>query len=198
MIKQVLFSGRVEVGVSDINDGNMRFFGEGDEAGIIENQEKLGESIGLSGEKIARVRTIYDGRTCFTDYAEITRDNLKDYSISNAELKIPVTDGLITKCPEVGLFLPLADCLGMAVFDEAKNIAGLLHAGRHNVEQDGPRKFIKQFVEKYGSHPQDLKIYFSPYARNYHIHKLNNMTLDEATRKQLVGEGVPLENIIDS
>lgn len=41
MIKQVLFDGKVEVGISEINDGNMRFFGGGDEAEIIENQEKL-------------------------------------------------------------------------------------------------------------------------------------------------------------
>ena len=34
MIRQVLFDGKVEVGISEISDGNMRFFGDGDEAGV--------------------------------------------------------------------------------------------------------------------------------------------------------------------
>lgn len=38
MIKQVLFDGKVKVGISEISNGNMRFFGDGDEAGVIENQ----------------------------------------------------------------------------------------------------------------------------------------------------------------
>lgn len=38
MIRQVLFDGKVEVGISEISDGNMRFFGDGDEADVIENQ----------------------------------------------------------------------------------------------------------------------------------------------------------------
>ena len=66
MKKLVLFDGLVEIEVSDIRDGNMRFFGEGDETEVIKRQERLGELIGLNGDKIARLRTIYDGRNEYT------------------------------------------------------------------------------------------------------------------------------------
>lgn len=194
MIKQILFDGKVEVGISEINDGNMRFFGDSDEREIIENQKKLGKMIAL--DNVARIRIIYNGRDCFTEFAEIVKDNLSEYNIENSEKIIPVSDGLITRDKEVGILLPLADCLGAVVFDEKQKIVGLLHAGRQNVEQNGPRKFIEYFVNNFGSNAPDLKIYFSPYALNYRIIKLDK-NLGEAAKEQFVDAGVLLDNIID-
>ncbi|MBR5408963.1 polyphenol oxidase family protein [Candidatus Saccharibacteria bacterium] len=194
MIKQILFDGKVEVGISEIDDGNMRFFGDDDERKIIENQKKLGKMIVL--DNVARIRTVYDGRDCFTEFAEIVKDNLSEYSTENSEKIIPVSDGLITKEKEVGMLLPLADCLGAVVFDEKQKIVGLLHAGRQNVEQNGPKKFIEYFVNNFGGNAPDLKIYFSPYALNYRIFKLDK-NLGEAVKEQFADAGVLLDNIID-
>ena len=195
MIKQVLFDGKVEVGISEIKDGNMRFFGDGDEQEIINNQRNLSELIALDGA--ARIRTIYGKREVFTDYFEITEKNLSDYSIENSEEKIPVSDGLVTKEKEVGLLLPLADCLGVVAFDKKQGIVGLLHAGRHNIEQNGPKKFIGFFVNNFGSNTTDIKLYFSPYALNYRIAKLDKKGLAEAATEQFLEAGIPPENISD-
>ena len=81
------------------------------------------------------------------------------YNILNFETQIPVSDGLVTKCIDVGILLPLADCLGIVVFDEGRQALGLLHAGRHNVEQSGPKKFIGYFCKKFDTKPENLKIY---------------------------------------
>ena len=194
MIKRFLFNGKIEVGISEIDDGNMRFFGDGDELEIIKNQRKM---VGLMGlNDAARIRTIYGERSNFTDYYEITKENLPEYSINNIENEIPVSDGLVTRETGVGILLPLADCLGAVVFDERQEIVGLLHAGRQDVEQDGPRKFIEYFVKSFGSSASDLKIYFSPYALNYHVFKLDK-NLGEAAKEQFTGAGVLLDNIID-
>ena len=197
MIKQVLFGGKVEVEISEISDGNMRFFGDGDETEIIENQKKLGEVLDLGGDKIVRVRTIYGDRKDFTDFYEISDENLLEYVINNPEEKIPVSDGLITKCSNVGILLPLADCLGIVAFDEEHQVLGLLHSGRQNVEQYGSRKFIEYFVRNFNSNPEKLKVYFSPYALNYQIFKFDNKLLSEAAKEQLMDAGVLLENILD-
>lgn len=196
MIKEVLFDGKVEIGISEINDGNMRFFG-GDELEVIENQGRLGKFLELSSDRIARVKTVYSERRCFTEYAEIIKDNLSKYSIKNFEVEIPVSDGLITREVEVGILLPLADCLGIVAFDEGQRAVGLLHAGRQNVEQDGPKKFIEYFVNNFGSNAGDIKLYFSPHALNYHIFKLDNKGLAEAAKEQFVSAGILLDNIID-
>ena len=197
MIKQVLFDGKVEVAISDISDGNMRFFG-GDETEIIKNQEKLGKALNLTGEKNARIRTIYGNRKDFTDFYKITDKNLPEYAIINSEEQIPVSDGLITRCSNVGILLPLADCLGIVVFDREHQAVGLLHSGRQNIEQYGPKKFIEYFVKVSNSNPEKLKVYFSPYALDYQIYRFDNKLLSEVTREQLTEAGVLLENVIDS
>ena len=149
MIKEVLFDNRVEVGVSEIRDGSMRLLGSDDEGAIIKNQEELSELVGLDGNKVARLRTIYDGRNSFTDYYEISSDNLSEYVVSNSEKQIPVSDGLVTREKDLGILLPLADCLGAVVYDPEHEVLGLLHAGRHNIEQEGPKKFIEYFVNHF-------------------------------------------------
>lgn len=199
MIKQDLFKGRVEVGISETSDGNMRFFresGEGENE-IIKNQRKLGSSFTSSESRLVRVRTIYDERKDFTDYREITGENLASYSIENPEEEILVSDGLVTRDSKIGLFLPLADCLGVVVFDERQEILGLLHAGRHNIEQEGAKKFIEYFKEKFGSEARDLALYFSPHAVNYPIFKFKERGLSEVATEQFLDSGVLEENIFN-
>lgn len=196
MIKRILFDDKVEVGISEIDDGNMRFFGDGDESEIIENQKRLGKMIDLND--IVRIRTIYGERKNFTEYTEITRENLVEYSIDNSEKEIPVSDGLVAREAEVGILLPLADCLGVMAFDGKQRIVGLLHSGRQNIEQDGPRKFIEYFVNNFGSDTKNIKLWFSPYALNYRIFKLENKGLGEAAREQFINAGILPDNIIDS
>lgn len=193
MKKQTIFNEQVTIAISENQDGNMRFFDDNEQE-IIQNQTRLGESIGLTNDNIARLKTVYNERKIFTEYFEITPENLEKYSIQNSEKNIPTSDGLITKDPNIGLLLPLADCLGIVVFD-GENL-GLVHAGRHNVEQNGPKKFIEYFVKRFGSKPETIKAYFSPYSVNYHIDKLDK-DLGEAATEQLKEAGVLSENIVN-
>ena len=197
MIKYSLFNNKVEVAISELKDGNMRFFGSENEEEIIDNQSKLGREVGLTGEQIARVRTVYGDRNVFTNYQEITHDILSSYVIRVSEQQILVSDGLATKCADVGLLLPLADCLGAVVYDEKIGVLGLLHSGRQNLEQNGAQKFVDFLVRKFGSDPKNLKIYFSPYALDYKIFKLDNKSLSTAATEQFLAAGVLVENIID-
>ena len=195
MKKQVLFEGAAEIGISDIRDGSMRFLGEGDEAEIIKRQNSLGELVGLDGENVARIRTVYEGRSEYTFYDEINDDNISEYSINNNEAMILISDGLVTKRKGIGMLLPLADCVGAVVYDVKKQILGLLHAGRHNIEQYGPEKFIEFLCDKYECNPKDLRVYFSPFAQNYQIYELNNQKMSDAIFEQLTKSGVLAENI---
>ena len=154
----------------------------------------MGKVLNLSGNKIARIRTIYGDRKNFTDFCEITDENLPEYTVSRSEEQIPVSDGLVTKCSAVGILLPLADCLGIVVFDEENRVVGLLHSGRQNIEQYGPKKFIEYFVKNFDSDPKELKIYFSPHALYYQIFKFDNKLLSEVAKEQLIEAGVLLKN----
>ena len=197
MIRKSLFNNQIEVAISDIADGSMRYFGNGEEDTIIKNQQKLAKSISLNSDQIARIRTVYEGRNNYTDYYEVTNENLADYSIKNPESKIAISDGLVTKDRKIGILLPLADCLGAVVYAEGQGVIGLLHAGRHNIEQNGPELFIKFLVENYSINPNELKLYFSPYAISYRITILGNKTMRDATMEQFIKSGILKDNIID-
>ncbi len=198
MIEAITFCKKVKIAISDLSDGNMRAFEKSDQAEVVGNQLKLGNSLGLDSDRVMRLKTIYDGRTEYTDYAEITPDNVANFNVQKTESEIPTTDGLVTKVKNLGLLLPLADCLAMVVYDEKNGLLGLLHGGHHNVEQDGPRKFIEYLKTRFGSKVENLKVYYSPCAQNYPVHKLNNEKLPVAATRQLLEAGVSLDNIAES
>ena len=196
-MKTLLSIKGIRIAISDIHDGNMRFFDSEkygviheDEQEIISSQNKLTNAINANPEMVARVRTIYSNRNDFTFYEKITHKNISKFSIKNSESKIPVTDGLVTDDPEIGFLLPLADCLGIVVYDEIHHALGLLHAGRHNIEQNGPAKFIEYFCSSFKSDPKNLRVYFSPCAQEYEITKLNNQKMPDAATKQLSSVGI--------
>ena len=197
-MQKITLSNHAIIGVSDKFDGNMRVFTNIDERTIIDNQTKLANTIALPPYKVARVHVDYDHRDNFTVYQEITQNNIEPYSIINPEPQIPLADGFITRDSNIGFLLPLADCLGIVVLDETKHIIGLVHAGRHNVEQDGPKKFIEYFITKFNSQADTLKIYFSPCAQNYEIFSLDHQKLPIIAKNQLISAGVLPNNIIES
>lgn len=186
----------IKIAYSTLADGNMRVFGAENEAEIIKNQMNLGARIGVSN--IARIRTTYDDRTDFTRYYEITDKNLEDFEVTKTEVTIPISDGLYTTLKEVGLLLPIADCLGIVVYDPKTEVLGLLHSGRQNLEQEGAKRFIDELVERYYINPADLKVFFSPCAQNYEIYALENQKLPDVAKAQLKKAGVKPENIEES
>lgn len=198
MRKIRIFDEKIVVGISDLEDGTMRAFDGENEDVVIENQKKLCEQMGISPDLVARVKTVYQGRDEYTFYDEVTSEGVGSFSIINEEMKIPTTDGLATKCKDVGFLLPLADCIGIVVYDKQKQILGLLHAGRHNVEQYGPKKYIEYLCGHFKSKPEDLMVYFSPCAQNYTITSLNNTKMPDAAKEQLLRMGVLEQNIVRS
>jgi copper oxidase (laccase) domain-containing protein len=91
-------------------------------------------------------------------------------------------DALFTKTKKLGLFLPLADCLGAVIYDDEYGVLGVSHLGRQAAEQYGATKTIRYMVDNFGSNPAKLKIWLSPAAgkANYPLWNRNNMGLAEA------------------
>lgn len=171
-----VFGGKVRIAVSDKTDGNMRVFDEAERDEVLQNQEKFGAALGV--DKLMTVRCSYDRE----DFARYVTDE-------NA----PESDGIVVARDDVGLILPLADCLGVVLYDARSGRMMLAHAGRHNLEQDG----LVKAVQYLGGNPTDVRVFFSPVAgkENYKIEKLNEMGIAESALEQLVRAGVLAENI---
>lgn len=195
MLVQNLFNNKVALAISTLEDGNMRAFSDAEFETVLENQSKLTVTLKTTADRTARVLTTYIDRKSFTEYFEINDDTLSQHVVEKPESDLINADGLVAKSKDFALLLPLADCLGVVVYDEAQNILGLLHSGRQNLEEDGAYKFVEFLKENYACDPKNLKIYFTPHAQNFEIFALNNAKLAEAAEEQLVRAGVKVENI---
>ena len=104
---------------------------------------------------------------------------------------ISASDGLATRTPGVGVFLPLADCPGVVIYDPHQRILMVVHAGRHNLEQDGLVKAV-EFLTGLGSQPRDLTAWISPTAgaENYPVEAFGGQGLLQIATNQLAKAGV--------
>ena len=195
MLVQNLFNNKVVFAISTLEDGNMRAFSDAEFETVLENQSKLSVALRTTTDKTARVLTTYIDRKSFTEYYEINNETLSQHVVEKPESDLINADGLVAKSKDFALLLPLADCLGVVVYDKAQNILGLLHSGRQNLEEDGAYKFVEFLKENYACDPKNLEIYFTPHAQNFEIFALNNVRLAEAAEEQLVRAGVKAENI---
>ena len=195
MLTQKLFDNKVALVISTLDDGNMRAFSDNEFETVLENQSKLSIALGTLANKTARVLTTYTNRKSFTEYYEITPESLPEHSIERPESDLVCADGLVTKTKEFVMLLPLADCLGIVIYDEEQGVLGLLHSGRQNLEEDGAYKFANYLKEQFGCKPEDLRVYFTPHAQNFEIFALDHAKLAEAAEEQLSRAGVKNENI---
>lgn len=195
MLIQNLFDSKVKLAVSTLEDGNMRAFSDAEFESVLENQSKLAIALETTSDKTARVLTTYVDRKSFSEYYEVDSTTILEHTIEKSEPDLKLADGLITKSKDFALLLPLADCLGVVIYDPEQNILGLLHSGRQNLEEDGAYKFIEFLKDNYNCKPENLRAYFTPHAQDFEIYALDNAKLAEAAEEQLVRAGVKTENI---
>lgn len=195
MVKKFDILGEVEILLSDKSDGNMKAVGlsgsELDEA--LFNDTKLVSELGLQLDDVALVRVTYD-RDDYLTFREVedTREN-------NLVLRedVPISDGLLTSKTGVGLFLPLADCLGVVIYDRSKKVLMMVHCGRHTTLQGGAGKTVQYMKVNKGCAAADMYVWMSPSAggKNYPLHDMGGISLIDAAMEGLLAEGVPLQNI---
>ncbi|PID30517.1 hypothetical protein CR983_02580 [Candidatus Saccharibacteria bacterium] len=143
---------------------------------------------------------------------EATFDRLVEVDQANTDGAY--ADVLYTETSGVGLFLPIADCVGTIVYDPVRRALAMAHLGRHASVTKMMRKTIEHFVRK-GSRAGDLIIWMSPsvaqadYRMDYFDHaddldwqeyaasRADGVYLDIAgfNRALAVGAGVPSSSI---
>ncbi len=174
MIKQdqpIGFSNDLIVAVSSKQDGTIlnRLVGTHNDK-IVANRYKLCAEVGLSYEDFVYQRIAYDDNQSYNRVVEV-------YDSDTAKHKPEVKgDALFTRQAGVGLFLPIADCLAMVIYDPMKRYLALAHNGRHSSYAKLTTYTIKHFIEQ-GSVPGDILVWMSPHAQK------STYSLDEFDRQ---------------
>jgi copper oxidase (laccase) domain-containing protein len=108
-------------------------------------------------------------------------------------------DGLLTREQGKGILLPLADCLGVVLYDTQNDAMMIVHCGAHTTVQDGAYRAVL-FMAQAGTSPEHLLAWLSPAVgkESYPLFKLNEIGLQEAVTGQLTKAGMKEKNIIQS
>jgi copper oxidase (laccase) domain-containing protein len=189
-----IFKEAVIAKVSSLEDGNMRF-GRGDDELTLRNRLQFLKHAGISPDHTTLVQVTYDTAEHFARYHIVT-DNHKALGIYEPKSDL-VADALATSEAEHALFLPLADCVGLVIYDERRHVLMVSHVGRHSAEIEGASKSIQYLQEHFKSDSGDIKVWLSPAVgkATYPLHSLQNKSLHEVITEQLKKSGVKNENI---
>jgi len=163
---------------------------------VVQNRSKFLANISASIDNTVRLGVSYE-RENFCEYKEVAK---KHAGFGMRGKDSVIADALITKDSTLTLFLPVADCVGAAIYDPTQNIVALAHLGRHSLEQNGGTKIIEHLTGQYGSDPKDLKIWLTPAPGKdvYTIWALENKGMKEAAFEQLFAAGILPKNITDN
>jgi copper oxidase (laccase) domain-containing protein len=154
-----LFDSSVIAAVSSREDGQMQHGWSESEAEVNANRQAFLKSIGLIMEQSVFVNVRYlEGAT----YDVIRDVDLMDAGAGMFARGDDATDCLVTDTPELGLFLPVADCGATIVHDPRCGVLALAHLGRHNAVAGLATKLVAHLQKVYHSDPADLRIWVSP------------------------------------
>lgn len=187
-----IFGNDVIAAVSSVQDGNLKFGVYEDDTRVIENRRAFLEKAGIDIAHTTLVALTYATDT-FAKY-RLVDDNDKSDGMTKTTQKY--ADALLTNHSNHALFLPIADCVGVILFDPKHKLLMVSHVGRHSAEIQGALKSV-QFMEKHGAKAEDVKVWLSPAVgkASYPLHRLGGKSLHEIIKEQLVRTGVKADHI---
>lgn len=153
----------VKAAASSLKNGLMSFGVQPDEATILEvqhNRARWLAELGLTLHQAVLLRLAYGENISYTRIVDVDGTTAgKGMSLPNDGI---VADAFFTKTKNLGLFLPLADCGGVVLYDVANQVLGVVHLGRHATFENLAAKVIEHMKSVYGTDPKNLYIWISP------------------------------------
>lgn len=153
----------VVAAASSLKNGLMSF-GVQPNAEIIEkvgqNRHRWLAEVGISISQTTLVRVTYGPEIDYVRMQDIDETSAGRGMLSPNDGLI--ADAMFTKTAGHGLFLPLADCGGVVLYDAAHQALGVVHLGRQATFAGLARRAVLHMQKKYGTNPADLFIWISP------------------------------------
>jgi YfiH family protein len=95
-------------------------------------------------------------------------------------------DGLVTSKKGLYLFLLIADCLPLIIYDPEKEAVGLIHIGWKGVDLEIAKKAVKYMNNNYNSDPNDLIVGIGPCVHKESFIKKDPMQKDDPRWKKFI------------
>ncbi len=188
-----IFGDKLQVALSSKEDGNQKF-GLGDNEVTLKNRRTFLEKAGININRTSLVGITYDT----DDFAKYRIASLDDRGIGmlKNDTKRHV-DALVVRDKEHALFLPIADCAGVILYDPKNEVLMVSHIGRHSAEQNGAQRSVDYLRETCGSDPTDILIWIGPSVgkATYPLAAFDGKALQDVIVEQLQAAGVVMGHI---
>jgi YfiH family protein len=158
-IPQLLKFSNLVHGFSTINEGNMAtsFGGQtADPNKIFIKRKGFLTKLGVDIAKCVGMWHQQSNKVCVVEKTKFQQFDFQ---------RVAKLDGLITNKRDQFLFMVVADCLPIIIFDPKKEAVASVHAGWKGVNLEIPKVAVKSLQEEYGCDPKDLVVGFGPAAR---------------------------------
>ena len=187
-----IFGNEVIAAVSSVQDGNLKFGVHQDDKQVVENRRAFLEKIGIDISRTTLVALTYNTDD-FAKYRLVDEGDKAAGMIASSERH---ADALLTSRPGHALFLPIADCTGVVLYDPARKLLMVSHIGRHSAEIEGATKSVA-FMKKHGAQVEAMKVWLSPAVGKvaYPLHAFGGRSLHEVIIEHLLKGGIKPENI---
>lgn len=83
-------------------------------------------------------------------------------SEENLYYKLIEADAIVSKYPNVFIYLSFADCIPFTIYDQKQNIFAFAHLGWRSTYLNLHQKLFHLFIETYHSNKEDLMIHIGP------------------------------------
>lgn len=188
-----IFGNKVVAALSSKEDSNLKF-GLDDDETTLQNRRAFLERAGIDIEHTSLVGITYDTDN-FAKYRVATIDD-KSVGMLRANMEKHV-DALVVRDQNHALFLPIADCAGVILYDPIKEALMVSHVGRHSAEQQGARRSVEYLRDVCASNPANILVWISPSVgkATYPLNAFDGQSLQEVIRTQLSEAGVAERNI---
>lgn len=135
---------------------NLSFNVGDDPKTVLKNRRTLTEALGIPLANLTTARQIHDA------HVKIVSEALRGRGSTDYKSAIDGTDAMVSNVPGVCLMVLSADCVPILMYDPAKKIIGVVHAGWKGTLRLIARKTAKVFQEQFGSSPHDIRAGIGP------------------------------------
>jgi len=127
----------------------------GNEEETINNRKRFFEKKNISFDKTLIIQVKYSDEIFYLNDKFIKSNNDLSKLVIN-------TDCIITKNPNIFIYIPFGDCIPLGVYDRKNKVLAFAHMGWQSIELNLHKKLINTLVNEYNSIIDDLEVILGP------------------------------------
>ena len=188
-----IFPSNVVVCVSDVSEGTMTL------KSLPENPDEVWRNrirfIEHSGGLMSETALVYVTYNAERDFCTYRRADAVPKKLTTDD--DAMADGVVTNEIGIGMFLPIADCCAVVLYDQKSGALMLSHIGRQSLEVAAAIKSLNFMHAEFGTNPADVLAWLSPSvgSESYPIFFRDNGDLKTLIHDDLVAAGMSSRNI---